>query len=58
MSIKPRKIVLSSGVRTPIGHIARSLSECTPESLLKFTGEDWGEHPSQPIFPRGREQKS
>ncbi len=39
MNIKPRKIVLSSGVRTPIGHIARSLAECTPENLLKFTIE-------------------
>ncbi len=39
MDIKPRKIVLCTGVRTPIGHIARSLSNCNPENLLKFTIE-------------------
>jgi len=31
----PKKIVLCAGARTPIGHIARSLAQITPESLLK-----------------------
>src|SRR3989338_8715474 len=37
MEIKAKKIVLCSGVRTPIGHIAKSLSAMTPEALLKHT---------------------
>lgn len=39
MDIKARKIVLCDGVRTPIGHIAKSLSSMTPEALLKHTIE-------------------
>src|SRR3989338_8439338 len=37
MDIKAKKIVLCDGVRTPIGHIAKSLSAMTPEALLKHT---------------------
>ena len=39
MDIKAKKIVLCSGVRTPIGHIAKSLSSMTPEALLKHAIE-------------------
>ncbi len=35
MDIKAKKIVLCSGVRTPIGHIGKSLAALTPEALLK-----------------------
>lgn len=35
MNIQPKKIVLCEGVRTPIGHIAKSLARLTPEELLK-----------------------
>ncbi len=34
MDIQSKKIVLCSGIRTPIGHISRSLAEITPEDLL------------------------
>lgn len=37
MDISSKKIVLCAGARTPIGHIAKSLSHLTPEALLKFT---------------------
>ncbi len=37
MDIKNTKIVLCSGIRTPIGHIARSLSGFSPEDLLENT---------------------
>lgn len=37
MEIKSRKIVIGEGIRTPIGHISRSLSKLTPEELLKLT---------------------
>lgn len=37
MDIKAKRIVLCSGVRTPIGHISKSLSKLTPEELLKIT---------------------
>src|SRR4051812_48687785 len=36
MDVKSKKIVLCSGVRTPIGHISRSLAKLTPEELLKI----------------------
>lgn len=39
MEIRSRKIVLCDGVRTPIGHISKALSEITPEELLKITIE-------------------
>ncbi|MBI2915871.1 MAG: thiolase family protein [Elusimicrobia bacterium] len=39
MDIRSRKIVLCTGVRTPIGHIARALSQLTPDTLLKLTIE-------------------
>ncbi len=39
MDVKAKKIVLCAGVRTPIGHISRTLSHLIPEELLKLTIE-------------------
>lgn len=36
MDIKPRKIVLCGGVRTPFGHVAKSLSSLMPEDLMQI----------------------
>lgn len=39
MQIRNRKIVLCNGIRTPIGHISRSLAKLTPEELLTLAIE-------------------